>query len=63
MCRAASARSTSIDGHLYLNYKPLDFRGVGWVEDSPTAGSALDDEEQAQLVSDVKELGATVIRF
>lgn len=52
-----------IGGHLYLNYQPLHFRGVGWVEDSPTEGSALTDDERTQLMDDVKQLGATVIRF
>ena len=49
-------------GRLYLNFQPLDVRGVGLVEDSPTAGSALSPAQQAQLIAHAKSLGATMIR-
>jgi beta-glucuronidase len=49
-------------GRLYLNFRPLDVRGVGLVEDSPTAGSALDPAAQEQLIEHAKSLGATMIR-
>jgi beta-glucuronidase len=51
-----------IGGHLYLNYKPLHVRGVGLVEDSPTAGSALSATQQLALLTRAKQLGATMIR-
>jgi beta-glucuronidase len=57
-------RSVTVSaGQLYLNYQPLNFRGVGWVEDSPTVGAALSDADIAALFAQVKALGATVIRF
>jgi beta-glucuronidase len=53
---------TVVGGRLYLNFQPLDVRGVGLVEDSPTAGSALSPAQQAQLIERAKSLGATMIR-
>ena len=32
---------TITGGHLYLNFRPVQLRGVGLIEDSATAGSAL----------------------
>ena len=49
-------------GHLFLNFEPLDFRGVGLIEDSPSAGSAISDAARAQLIESARQLGATVIR-
>jgi len=49
-------------GQLYLNFQPLHVRGVGVVEDSLTAGSALDPAQQEHLIMRAKSLGATMIR-
>lgn len=49
-------------GRLYLNYRPLDLRGVGFVEDSPTAGSALSPAAQLAFMTAAKNLGATIVR-
>jgi beta-glucuronidase len=51
-----------VSGHLYLNGRPLDFRGVGLHEDSLTKGSAIDNPTRQRMISAVKEIGATVIR-
>ena len=51
-----------IGGRLYLNYRPLAIRGVGLVEDSPNAGSALSPAQQRALIVRAKALGATMIR-
>jgi beta-glucuronidase len=53
---------TVVGGHLYLNFHPLDVRGVGLVEDSPTAGAALSPSQQAELITRAKALGGTMIR-
>jgi beta-glucuronidase len=56
-------RSVTVsDGHLYLNYEPVHLRGVGVVEDSPSAGSALTPAAQRALLVDAKALGATIVR-
>ena len=49
-------------GHLLLNGRPLQLRGVGLHEDDPAAGFAIDSARRAQIVAQAKELGATVIR-
>jgi beta-glucuronidase len=49
-------------GALYLNFLPVHARGVGLIEDSPTAGSALSQAQQLALISAAKALGATIIR-
>ncbi len=51
-----------IGGRLYLNYRPLEVRGIGLVEDSPNAGSALSPAQQRALITRAKALGATMIR-
>jgi beta-glucuronidase len=51
-----------IAGRLYLNYRPLAVRGVGLVEDSANAGSALSPAQQRALITRAKALGATMIR-
>ena len=56
--RAVSVRG----GQLYLNFQPLHVRGVGLIEDSPTAGSALSPAQQLALITAAKSLGATMIR-
>jgi beta-glucuronidase len=56
-------RSVTVsDGHLYLNYEPVHLRGVGLVEDSPSAGSALSPAAQRALLLSAKALGATIVR-
>jgi beta-glucuronidase len=51
-----------VSGHLYLNFKPVHLRGVGIQEDSLDNGFALDDAQRAQIISEAKALGATIIR-
>jgi len=51
-----------VAGQLYLNFQPLHVRGVGLIEDSPTAGSALSPAQQLALITAAKTLGATMIR-
>jgi beta-glucuronidase len=51
-----------VDGHLMLNFRPLDFRGVGLHEDDKQVGFAIDNKIRDRYLSEVKELGATVIR-
>jgi beta-glucuronidase len=52
----------AVDGHLELNYRPLNFRGVGLHEDSLEQGFAIDNATRAKIVAAVKDLGATLIR-
>jgi beta-glucuronidase len=49
-------------GRLYLNYKPLHFRGVGLHEDSPTRGAAIGLDERKQILGWIRDLGATFVR-
>jgi beta-glucuronidase len=51
-----------VNGRLVLNGQYLNFRGVGLHEDSKAQGFAIDDARRDELMADVKELGATVIR-
>ena len=51
-----------VDGHLFLNGAPMNFRGVALHEDSKTMGFAIDNKTRDQQLAWVKELGATVIR-
>ena len=44
-----------VGGQLFLNFQPLHVRGVGLVEDSPAAGSALSPAPQQQLI-DAREV-------
>jgi len=56
-------RSVTVSGgRLYLNGQPLHLRGVGLVEDSPSAGSALSAAAQLALMMKAKQLGATIVR-
>jgi beta-glucuronidase len=52
----------SADGHLLLNGRPLNFRGVGLHEDDPKVGFAVDNARRDQYIAEVSELGATLIR-
>ncbi len=54
--------AVSADGRLTLNWRPLHFRGVGLLEDSPTAGAAIGNDVRDRYLAEVKDLGATVIR-
>jgi hypothetical protein len=51
-----------VDGHLFLNGAPMNFRGVALHEDSRLQGFAIDNKTRDQQLAWVKELGATVIR-
>ena len=56
-----SIRVTS-DGHLVLNGRPLNVRGVGLQEDSRLKGFAIDNAERDRELALAKDLGATLIR-
>jgi beta-glucuronidase len=51
-----------VGGHLFLNGRPLNFRGVALHEDNRTKGFAIDNRDRDQQIAWVKELGATMIR-
>ena len=51
-----------VGGHLMLNGRPLNVRGVGIHEDDPVKGFAIDNARRAQIMAEAKELGATVVR-
>ena len=49
-------------GRLYLNGRPVNFRGVGVHEDTRTQGFAVDNAFRDKLVAEARALGATVLR-
>ena len=51
-----------INGHVYLNSRPLNLRGVGLQEDSLQNGFAIDNATRARYIAEAKDLGATFIR-
>jgi beta-glucuronidase len=51
-----------VGGRLFLNGRPLNFRGVALHEDNKTKGFAIDNADRNQELAYVKELGATMIR-
>jgi len=51
-----------VGGRLFLNGRPLNFRGVALHEDNKTKGFATDNADRDQALAWVKELGATMIR-
>ena len=51
-----------VDGHLLLNGRRLQLRGVGVHEDDPVTGFAITSARRAQIVAQAKELGASVLR-
>jgi hypothetical protein len=51
-----------VGGRLFLNGRPLNFRGVALHEDSKLKGFAIDNRERDQELAWVRELGATMIR-
>jgi beta-glucuronidase len=52
----------SSDGHLILNGQRVNLRGVGVHEESAAQGFAVDDAFRRRLVSEVKAVGATLMR-
>jgi len=50
------------NGHLELNGRPLNLRGVNLHEQTLQTGAAMTPAQDAQLMSWVQQLGATVIR-
>ncbi|MDQ3739801.1 MAG: hypothetical protein M3389_02545, partial [Actinomycetota bacterium] len=56
-------RTVSVrDGHLELNGRRLDLRGMSIQEDAAGRGPALTDRDVEQIVSDLKAIGANVTR-
>jgi beta-glucuronidase len=51
-----------VNGHLLLNGRQLNFRGVGLHEDSKQFGFAINNQIRDQFISWTRELGATLIR-
>ena len=51
-----------VAGKLFLNGRPLDFRGVALHEDNKQKGFAIDNGDRDQELAWVKQLGATMIR-
>ena len=51
-----------VDGHLQLNGKPLRMYGASIQEDFPGHGAALTPEDDAQIVAELKDLGANSTR-
>lgn len=49
-------------GHLYLNFRPVNLRGVGLQEDSLNNGFAIDDATRARFIAEAKDLGVGIIR-
>ncbi|HSD78046.1 MAG TPA: glycoside hydrolase family 2 TIM barrel-domain containing protein [Solirubrobacteraceae bacterium] len=53
---------TVAGGRLYLNGRPLSFRGVSIHEDTPDRGFAQTNEDRDRVMAWVKDVGATVVR-
>jgi beta-glucuronidase len=51
-----------VGGHLFLNGKPLNFRGFGTHEDSLDKGFAIDNGQREQQIQWAREAGATLLR-
>ena len=49
-------------GRLYLNGRPLNFRGMGVHEDTREQGFAVDNAFRERLVDEAKAVGATLLR-
>jgi beta-glucuronidase len=59
----SGVRSVKVSrGRLFLNGRPVNFRGVGVHEDTRAQGFAVDDAFRERLVSEAKAVGATVLR-
>jgi beta-glucuronidase len=50
------------DGRLLLNGQYVNFRGLGYHEDSKTHGFAVDNAFRERLMAEAKALGATLLR-
>lgn len=51
-----------VNGHLMLNGREMNFRGVGLHEDDRKLGFAIDNRIRDRELAETKDLGATVIR-
>jgi beta-glucuronidase len=51
-----------VNGRLYLNGNPLNWRGFGLHEDNLAKGFAIDNADREQIIAEVKDLGGTLIR-
>jgi beta-glucuronidase len=51
-----------VGGRLFLNGRPLNFRGVALLEDNKQKGFAIDNKDRDQEIAWVREIGATMIR-
>jgi beta-glucuronidase len=51
-----------VDGHLMLNGRQLNFRGVGMHEDDPKLGFAITNAIRDREVAEIRDLGATMVR-
>jgi beta-glucuronidase len=51
-----------VNGHVLLNGKLLNVRGVGYHEDDPKLGFAINNQIRDQQLKWIKDLGATMIR-
>jgi hypothetical protein len=61
--RAVGLREVQVKrGLLYLNNRPVQMRGASIHEDMPGHGAALSDHDMAEIVAQLKELGANVTR-
>jgi beta-glucuronidase len=49
-------------GRLRINGEPLRFRGVGYHEEVPGKGSAIDNDDRAWLVEQARAVGANLMR-
>jgi beta-glucuronidase len=59
----SGVRSIRAQGaRLYLNFRPVNLRGVGIHEDTRTQGFAVDNAFRDWLITQAKDLGATVLR-
>jgi beta-glucuronidase len=56
-------RSVKVSGgRLTLNGLPVNLRGVGLHEDDPEKGFALDNAARERIISDARDVGATMLR-
>src|SRR4051794_12222768 len=51
-----------VNGHVLLNGKLLNVRGVGYHEDDPKLGFAINNQIRDQQLKWIKDLGASIIR-
>jgi Glycosyl hydrolases family 2, TIM barrel domain/Glycosyl hydrolases family 2 len=61
--RQVGLRSVTVKGgHLRLNNRRIQLRGASIHEDMPSHGAALTEADMAQIVVDLKDLGANITR-